>query len=162
MADSKYVSGVEALKRRISTIREKLQLPALIEPIGELLLKRTLTRFDREEDPSGNPWVPLQPSTIKRRMREGTGTKKLNATGAMRASIQVIRGGIVGAIFTNTGAGLRIGITDPRQALKGRVHNQGSKNVPQRRFLGVGPLDVRAVSGLMQRRAKKLDLIERN
>lgn len=159
--DTKYVSGVAALKRRIATIRETLQLPPMMDAIGDLMVKRTLTRFDAEVDASGRDWAPLSVSTLRKRARAGTGKKKLNETGAMRAAIKLIRGSAAGAVYTNTGAGFRIGISDPAQTLKGAVHNKGTDTVPQRRFLGVGSLDVKAVASLMHRRAKKLNLIER-
>jgi len=60
-------------------------------------------------------------------------------------------------MFTNTGAGIRIGITDPDIATYGVVQNRGNGRVPARRFLGIGRLDVKAVDSKLRRIAAQLE-----
>lgn len=159
--DTPFVRGYEKLSRRIATIRASLAVPPLTEAIGRLLLKRTLERFDREVDPDGQRWRELEPETLARRGRAngGSGKKILNATGQMRGAIRIIRGAdAVGAVYTNTGARVRIGISDPDQVGKARAHQRGYRHIPVRRFLGIGALDVRAVDGLLRRAAAKAEL----
>lgn len=159
--DSHYVRGAERLSRRIGTIRRNLSLPALMPEIGELLLKRTLSRFDREMNPDNIPWLPLAESTLRRKAAEGYGdAPKLVRTREMREAIQIIRGRADGGVFANTGAGLRIGITDPDIAKYGTIHNNGSPSgrTPQRRFLGIGRLDVKAVDSLLRRKARQSEI----
>lgn len=157
MADTEFVRGAERLGRRIATIRENLRLPVMTQEIGELLLRRTHERFDREVDPDGRPWVPLAPSTIEIKRRLGYGNKgKLKRTEALRRSIRIIRGGL-GTTFTNTGAGVRIGIESPKIAEYGKAQNQGTDRIPARRFLGIGRLDVKAVDSLLRRKAKEIE-----
>lgn len=159
VADTRFVSGAEKLGRRIATIRANLNLPNMVDEIGTLLLKRTLTRFDAEVDPDGNPWAPLKQTTILRRRSMGLGpTPKLVRTRDLRSAIKLIKGGIQGAIFSNTGAGVRIGIDDPEIAKYGRVQNYGDGRVIARRFLGIGRLDVKAVDSLLRRKAVQLGL----
>lgn len=160
VADTRYVSGAEKLGRRIATIRTRLNLPAMVDEIGNLLLKRTLSRFDAEVTPDYLPWAPLKQTTILRRKSEGYGpTPKLVRTKTMRDSIKLIKGGITGAVFTNTGAGVRIGIDDEEIAKYGRVQNQGQPGrIVARRFLGIGRLDVKAVDSLLRRKAVQLGL----
>lgn len=160
MADTKFVSGVAKLQRRIATIRATLSLPVMTEEIGQLLLRRTLARFDAEVDPDNKPWKPLSSETLRRRNRAGgkPGAPILVQTQKMRNSIRLIRGSASGAVFTNTGAGVRIGITDPEQVDKARAHNYGTGNIPVRRLLGVAALDVKSVDSLLRRRAVKLGI----
>lgn len=157
MADTEFVRGAERLGQRIATIRSTLALPALTKETGDLLLKRTLQRFDREVDPDERPWAPLKPSTIEIKRRLGYGHKgKLKRTDAMRNAIRIIRGGL-GTTFTNTGAGVRIGIESPKIAEYAKAQNQGTDRIVARRFLGVGRLDVKAVDSLLRRKAKEIE-----
>lgn len=161
VSDTRYVRGAERLGRRIATIRGNLNLPAMVDEIGNLLLKRTMNRFDREVDPDGIPWLPLKETTILRRRQMGLGPHpKLVRTSDMRGAIKLIKGGIQGAVFANTGAGVRIGIDDEEIAKYGRVQNRGSEDgrIPARRFLGIGRLDVKAVDSLLRRKADQLGL----
>jgi phage gpG-like protein len=155
MADPKNVRGVEKLKKRIATIRRSLDVPEMTSEIGVLLTRRTMDRFDREVDPNERPWPELAEVTLAARRRGGKGTKKLVRTGRLRRSIRPIRGGI-GTVFGNTGAGFRIGIEDKEVAKYAGPLNRGNpaKKLPARRFLGIGPLDIRAVDSLMRRRAE--------
>jgi hypothetical protein len=159
--DTHYVRGAQRLGRRINTIRTNLNLPALHNEVGELLLRRFLVRFDRQVSPDDVPWLPLADSTVLRRKRLGLGpTPKLVRTRDMRDAIKVIHGRADGGVFANTGAGLRIGIDDEDIAKYGKVHNNGSGGgrTPQRRFLGIGRLDVKAVDSLLRRKARKLEI----
>lgn len=158
VSDTRVVRGAEKLSKRISTIRSKLALPPLTSEIGDLLLKRTMIRFKQEVSPEGTPWAPLAEATIARRRREGYGPgPKLVRTGALKGAIQIIRGRADGGIFFNTGAGLRIGITDPEIAEYGNVQNRGDGRIPARRFLGISALDIRAVDSLLRRKAAQLE-----
>lgn len=156
MADTPYVKGADKLAARIATIRRNLNVPVMTSEIGELLLKRTKDRFDKEVDPDSKPWKPLAPSTIERKRRGGYGdAKKLVRKGDLRNAIQIIRGG-AGTTFTNTGAGVRIGVDDPTQVSKASAQNKGTARIPARRFLGIGALDVKAVDSYLRRRAANL------
>lgn len=155
--DTKFVRGADKLKVRLATIRSKLFLPAFTEEIKDLLVGRTQRRFDREVDPNEKPWDKLAPSTIATKRRLGYGDKKiLVRTGNLRGSIKAIRGGL-GTIFTNTGAGFRIGIDDPEIVKYARVHNRGGGKIPMRKFLGIGALDIKSVDSLLRRKAKQLE-----
>ena len=122
-----------------------------------MLLRRTLERFDREVDPDGTPWKPLAPATVIIKRRLGFGHKgKLKRTEALRRSIRVIRGGL-GTVYTNTGAGFRIGVDDPKVVEYARVQNSGADRIPARRFLGIGRLDVKAVDSLLRRKAQQIE-----
>lgn len=162
--DTKFVQGADRLAQRIRTIRERLFLPPLVEEIGSLLWKRTLVRFDREVDPDERPWPELSEATKKRQDSESGRKKKLVQTRALRESIRIIKGG-AGSIFTNTGAGVRIGIDGAelnnrgvRVAEYGRVHQRGygPHNIPARRFLGIGRLDVKAVDSFLRRKGQQV------
>lgn len=161
--DTKFVQGADKLARRIRTIRERLDLPPMVEEISTLLWKRTLIRFDQEVDPDGQDWPDLAPSTEERKARAGQGgRKKLVQSGMLRASIQVIKGG-AGSTFINTGAGFRIGVDGNAKGERGPVavyagvQNRGDRahNLPARRFLGIGRLDVKAVDSFLRRKGQQ-------
>ena len=153
LVPDRFVYGARRLQVRIATIRAALVLPALSQELGKLLVRRTLERFDREVDPGERPWKALKTDTLKRRSGSGS-TKILNRTGALRGAIRLIRGG-QDSIYTNTGAGVRIGVDDPRQLTKARTHQRGypKGNIPARRFLGIGKNDVKSVDSFLRRRA---------
>lgn len=148
--DTKYVRGVNKLSQRIKTIRAKLNLPPMIEELGELVLRRTLDSFDKAQDPNGNPWPELKPATALRRR-----TGPLNVDGRLRAAIQLIKGSNTGGFATNTGVGIRIGVSDPSQVEKARYQNYGTKTIPARRFLGIGESDVKSVDAFLRRKGKE-------
>jgi hypothetical protein len=155
--DTRQVSGAQRLGQRIATIRARLNLPVLSNEIGELLLNRTLRRFDAGLDPDGRVWEPLADNTLasKRRMgfeRQGI----LKRTLKLRNAIQLIRGDITGAMFFNTGAGVRLGVLDEEQVIKARVHQRGNKHIPQRRIFGIGPLDIKSVDSFLRRRGQQV------
>lgn len=157
--DTRFVRGADRLRRRIASIRRSIDLPDMTEQIGELIYLRTMRRFDQEVDPDGKPWPKLKAETEKRKIRQGLGSRKmLVASGQLRDSIKLIRGG-VGSTFFNTGVGLRIGVQDPEVAKYARVHQQGLGEIPARRFLGIGRLDIKAVDSLLRRKARQLERV---
>lgn len=157
MADTPQVKGVDKLKRRIATIRDRLQIGPMVDEIADLLEARTKRRFDREVDPDENPWKDLAPATKRRKEQLGFGSKgKLKRTERLRNSIKRIRQS-AGSVYTNTGAQVRIGINDPAVVPYARAQNDGTNKIPARRFLGIGNLDVKAVDGFMRRKAKQLE-----
>jgi phage gpG-like protein len=155
MADPKNVRGVEKLKRRIATIRSRLDLPEMTAEIGVLITRRTLERFEREVDPNEKRWADLSPNTLAKRRSSGYGNKKkLQRTGTLKGAIRPIRGGF-GTVFGNTGAGVRIGIEDEETAKYAGPLNRGvPRKIPARRFLGIGPRDIASVDAMLRRRGE--------
>ena len=155
--DTRFVRGADRLQRRIAAIRRSINLPEMTNEIGTLIYARTMRRFDREVDPDEKPWPELKEDTRKRKIREGLGVRKmLVASGDLRRSIKLIRGGL-GTTFFNTGAGVRIGVEDKKVAQYARVHQQGLGEIPARRFLGIGRLDIKAVDSLLRRKARQIE-----
>ena len=155
MATNKFVRGDTKIAAKVRNIKTVLAVAVLQEELGQLLLRRTLDRFDREVDPDNKPWVPLAESTLQRRRRDaaGKGSKILHKTLALRNSIQRIRGSASGLVAANTGAGFRIGVNDPSQTGKAAAHQYGTASIPVRKFLGIGKLDVRSVDNFLRRRS---------
>lgn len=154
---TKKVTGERALLQRIATIQAGVGPLVARERLGAFLVRRMQDRFDREVDPDGNRWKARAPSTRG-------GHKLLNRTGKLRGALGVLEG-VGGGFGSATGAGFRIGIRSQKvkdgnrtvdTAVYGKAHHQGNKHVPQRRILGIGALDVKAVDSLMRRELKKL------
>lgn len=108
------------------------QLAPLMKQIAGDLEDVTESAFEKEEDPvTGRKWEALKAPTIQsRRRRNKWPGKKLQVTGRLAASIT--------SRFTQTKA--RIG-TNLKYA---GTHQQGirGRNIPQRRFIGLGPADL--------------------
>lgn len=156
--DTPFVRGAEKIARRIATIRANYGVAAFTDEIGDLILRRTLQRFDDEVDPDGKPWLPLSPATLRRKRALGYANRgKLKRTLALRNSIRRIRGS-AGSVYTNTGASVRIGVEDPKVREYGRIQNYGDgKRIPARRFLGIGASDLKAVDAFLRRKAKQIE-----
>lgn len=162
MEDTRYVGGVQKLGRRIATIRAAFSLPVLTDQIQDLLVRRVKDRFEKERDPDGQPWAPLEEPTLARRRRAGgrSGQKILTQSRELRDSIRAIRTVMGDSFATNTGAGFRIGVVgDAHLLAKARAHNYGvpSRKLKQRRIFGIGAADVKAVDGLLRRIADKME-----
>ena len=156
--DNDSIRGADRLIKRLDTLRQQYDISDMMEGVAQLMLRRTQQRFDRQVDPEGNPWAPLAPSTLVRRRKGYAGKPPLVRTGALRGAIAIIKGG-TGSVFTNTGAGFRIGVQNPDIAAYAAVQSRGSRHVPARPFLGVSDLDVRAVDGFIRRRVIQAEAI---
>ena len=154
VTDTKVVTGAPRLAKRIATIRAGLGVAMFKEELAQLLLRRTLDRFDKEVDPDNQAWKPLKNKTKADKRRLGYGGI-LKRTLLLRNSISIIRGNAEGTMYTNTGAGIRIGVRGPA-ADYGRYHQHGTPKMVQRRFLGVGELDIKSVDSFLRRRADKV------
>lgn len=154
--DNDSIRGADRLVTRLRTLREQYDISDMMDGVAKLLLERTLDRFDRQVAPDGEPWADLLPTTLARRRKDYSGKPPLVRTGKLRASIGAIKGGS-GSVFTNTGAGVRIGIQNPEIAAYAGVQTRGNRHVTARPFLGVSDLDVRAVDGFLRRRIAKAE-----
>jgi hypothetical protein len=123
--------------------------------LEKLLLKRVKARFNRGVDADGVKWPPLEPAT-KRRKSSSKHQNPLKRTGTLYDAIKVIQGTHAGLFASATGAGFRIGVSDPEAAEYGRLMNNGfyhvraKRMIQPRRFLGVGELDRKAVDSALR------------
>lgn len=156
------VVGQRAVLLRLQKIRNNFSTIVRDVQLDQWLKRRTLARFDKGVSPDGSPWKKPEASTLRRRKYAGAGTKPLVRTGALRKAIDIIAGSREGLFTINTGLGFRIGINDPDISDYGRAHNEGlyspmiNKKLPQRRFIGIGPSDVRAAHDLLRRKAAEI------
>ena len=155
------INGHKKLVQRLARVRSVLPTAVAGSGVQELLLKRVLSRYDREVTPDGLPWPPLAASTIRTKKTKGYPTDKmLVASGTLRKSIGVIGGSTLGLTVVNTGLGFRIGVrpeTNPEGRLApvyGKLINKGLGTV-RRRFLGVNSADVKSVQEYARRQIKK-------
>lgn len=157
MNDTPQVKGVGSLSSRIKRLREGAVGIVNDVQIAQLLESRIRARFAQGVAPDGTPWPGLMETTIARKGRKGSRNKDklLQDTGRLFASLKIIQGGNVGLLAGATGAGVRIGISDPIAAEYGRLHNYGLGQ-EKRRFIGLSTLDVVAVSGYLRRRLKSI------
>lgn len=147
--DTKFVKGADKLAARMRKLSKSIRATVTDGRIPALLLRRTKKRFDKQLDPDEKKWAPLSPATLERRRRGGNLRRKiLHETLTLKQSIAIIK---KSALFANTGASARIGVNDPVAAAYGRFHQTGEGDLIQRRFLGIGKSDVKAVDLLLEK-----------
>ena len=161
--DTRFVRGADKLKQRIDTIKAGVPfaLNAAMDDVGKLLLKRIKDRYIRQVNPDGIAWKSLAQSTLERKKYPPTKTQFrttiLKSTELLFDSIKIIETDKERFFASATGAGVRIGVVDEKAAAYGRLHQNGIKNrLPQRRFLGISQLDIKATDSLLRRRISKL------
>ena len=161
--DNRFVHGIDKLKRRIDTIKAGVPfaLNAAMDDVGKLLLKRIKDRYIRQVNPDGIAWESLAQSTLKRKKYPPTKTEFrttiLKSTELLFNSIDLVKTDKERFFASATGAGVRIGVVNEKAAAYGRLHQNGIKNrLPQRRFLGISQLDIKATDSLLRRRIDKL------
>ncbi len=151
------VLGRAALIARMRRISANMPDIVSGEQVQNLMLRRTLDRFDSGVSPENTPWPPLEKSTIERKERGGYPypKKPLHRTSLLRDSIAIIHGLTTGLLVSNTGLGFRIGVDNAEASEYGRLHNRGEGGQKLRKFLGVGYLDTESVRALVARNLKK-------
>lgn len=174
MARKKFVDikvrGTSKVKRHLDTAIAATSYVLHQKRLEKLLLERTQGRFQKagdsdkiaQRDPSGRPWKALSPETL--RHPRASNERKLYRDAHLLNSIAVIRSNMRSSVLQSpTGGGFRIGIRPGSPAEEyARVHQFGASNtgrsrttrVPQRRFLGIGKLDVIAVDRFINRAFK--------
>ena len=160
------VRGDRRLKQKIGAVPKELMGTATVRYIENLLLERTQDRFKTKTDPDGAPWAPWAPSTPKRRAKKlESGEVTPSAFGIAHGGILVLSGSLAESIeikrtqadrgfAVGTGGGFRIGSSHPLA----RIHQQGTRHIPARPFLGVGTADSILVERHLQRAARRAGL----
>lgn len=161
MADTRTVTGATAAIQKLHRLRDEVLELAVDQDVRQLLLLRVRGRFEMGVDPQGNPWASLLEKTIEKKRRKGYPypEKPLQASLRLKNAIAIISGSNQGLFAGATGAGFRIGIEDPIAAQYGRIQNYGTSVLPARKFIGLGPLDTRAVQALLNRRLKSISKV---
>lgn len=132
--------GIESVQKDIKSLKEKPEAVKVWSTVSMILKAETLRSFQNECGPDGRAWKPLSARTILARRkgkRKSLGTKILQDTGRLRASISV-----------NHGAGwAEIGTTIKYAP----VHQYGSKkrNIPARPFIGLSQTMVERIQATM-------------
>lgn len=118
-----HVKVVEDGRKTLTEMEQRLDLDDAWPKIGEEALRETREAFESEVDPDGVPW-PALTAEYARRKRGGRGILRL--TGHLFGSLdwQLDNDGV--AIGPLRG-------TPPYAA----VHNSGSRNTPQREYIGL-------------------------
>lgn len=154
---AEQVIGTQKAIQRIRSLRAAVIGVVTSTEVENFLLARVLARFDAGEDPANKPWPGLAETTILSKKAKGypKPEQPLYARGDLRRAIGIIRGASTGLLSSATGAGFRIGVRTRREAEYGRLHNLGYGQ-EKRQFIGVGPLDARALSGFFNRKLKSI------
>jgi phage virion morphogenesis protein len=129
-------SGLKDILRKLRAATDRTEI---LDEAGAVLLNRIRTRFFREQDPDEVSWIPSKPA-IKRRSGGGSGT--LFDTGTLFRSIQL----------AGTGPNERKISTD---VFYGLFHQEGTKFMPQREFLGFNEGDAELVNQLIIKRIQE-------
>lgn len=154
---SSKVLGTAQVVRSIADVRRAAVGILGDAELAALINKRVKARFMQGVSPDGTPWPGLDTKTVERKTRAGVKkpTQLLYATGRLYNSIKIIQGSNAGLLTTNTGIGVRVGVSDPFAAMYGRFHNYGIGQ-EERQFIGLGRLDLVAVKGMLARKLKSI------
>lgn len=145
------------VRERISSLIHRMENPQpFLQSVGLGLVESTKRRFDQGVAPDGSPWMPLMPSTIRKRIKNGkTPIKILVETKALEASIiSQVEGDVVKVGVNNVGeqsayaAIHQFGGTINRPARTGRAFGRENVSIPAytitmpaRPYLGVSADD---------------------
>jgi len=122
--DPKGLERVQGMLRRLQAGFS--DLTPVMREIAEELLANWQLKWREEEDPYGEPWKPLKPSTLKRR-RKGKGSGPV---------AQILRDtGIMQDSFTPKADKESARIGTYEDGFYARFHQFGTKYIPIRRLL---------------------------
>lgn len=133
--------SLPALQQQFDRLRARLggDLTPLMSAIGGVLESSTRERFESKRDPQGISWEQLKPQT-----RDAKRTDK----GRLRGGILVDRGGLRKSItYHATSQSVAVG-TDRHY---GRYHQEGTRHMPARPFLGLSVEDEGNILQLVQK-----------
>lgn len=152
------IVGTNELVQRLKKVNAAALGIVTEQQLQDLLVRRTLGRFDAGVAPDGSPWAGLMVSTLARKRRGGSPRPEavLQDTRRLRNSIGVVAGANTNLLASATGLGFRIGVRDRYAAQYGRLHNYGLGGNEKRQFLGISANDVRAVRDYISRRLKSI------
>ena len=134
------VRGFERLDILFDRIEEAVDPELVLDEAGAILLNRIRSRFLKQVDPDGRPWIQSR-AAIRRREktgREGT----LFDKGNLFRSIQLAnRGPLTRGVFTDIPYG--------------RKHQEGLDGMDKRVFLGFGGTDSTIIEKLLVNRLNR-------
>lgn len=117
-------SEIEALRQRLAGLT-RLDMRTMLRRSGKDIAARTKERLERDKySPDGVPWDPWSASYAA----SGRGKSLLDRTGAMKRSIRPY----------NTRKTLAVEAFSPYA----KYHQSGTKKMPARPFLGIGPEEI--------------------
>lgn len=154
------VTGATKVVNRLHTIRAAAAVALTGNGLQRLLLDRTKARFLRQVDPNNEKWKPLSPVTADDKASRGKRPEILQRSGVLYESLAIVKRNQTN-LASPTGAGFSIGVISSSRgeygkdpSIYGRRHQFG-EGVKQRRFLGMGAADIKAVDGLLRREIVK-------
>jgi phage virion morphogenesis protein len=113
-------SAVRAADNLVARLQN---LNAPLAETGALLERKAKQRFTKQQDPSGKPWAPLQPATVREKKRLGKSSSILSRDKILAASIA----------FNVSGSEVRV----KPSVEYGIFHQTGTrKGLPARPFMG--------------------------
>lgn len=116
-------TGFDNMRRKLDKAASDAKKPARFSDyLSARAYKEVIAHFQKEEGPD-RKWDSLKPTTIARRRLGGGGAKILRDTGRLYSSISYRGEESKAVVFTNV--------------QYAPTHQDGSKNVPQRKFLWV-------------------------
>ena len=139
---------LEKITSRLDELAQKgANMSKMMSAISQTMRTRTiLDNFDKESDPSGKRWEPLQESTIKRRRNKSKNIKILTDTSMLRNSIKSSSSNIEASISTNTKYAMthQFGLKSINK--KGKSINV---NIPARPFFGFSRNMIESIMNLV-------------
>jgi phage gpG-like protein len=141
---------ISQLQEVLQTVQDALNVEEVLDMAASIILNNTRARYLQEKNPEGKAWPPSK-AAIKRRRGGGTGT--LFDTGTLWRSIQLVDEGSDGERVITAGA------WNDKGTEYGHFHQEGTKFLPVREFMGVVESDIELFEArVMQKVAAALGL----
>ena len=151
------LEGFGALRRKLAKL-SNVDLGKALDAVGATVVDQTVERFEREQDPEGQPWRPLQAQTVVRKL--GGSRKAYKKRGGLTArsrrhlgAIKILQddgmhGGLLGSIHHEVGHGQVIVGSNKEYAA---IHQfggaeAGKPEIPARPYLGLSPENIAEVT----------------
>lgn len=151
MTDTVNIIGMRDVLRRFSLLRHEIASPAIMEELGLFFIAKIEIRTAEGKDVDGSAFEPYSESYRLYREAAGHSGSKVNLffTGSLMSSLtyEVKGNDTVRLFFQNT--------ADPsgtRNPAKAFYINEGTENMPQRRFFAISD----------QERLEAIQIIERH
>lgn len=133
------VRGIPAIISKLNRLDEAVSVTGILDIAGAIMLNRIRTRFLRQEDTFGTPWIESR--AAKRRKASGRGGGTLFDTGRLFHSISLIRSAPNERRIT----------TDVEYAAK---HQFGLEGQVKREFLGISGEDALVILSAINTRLR--------
>lgn len=136
------VASIEIFSTQIDKVLSKgfkgFNIYTSLNEVGKYQVKSTQNNFTKQSDPSGKPWKPLSPLTIK---KKGFSTILIDKDKMRKANYYKVTG-------TNS-------VEIANRQFYSDYHQRGTKKMAKREFIGISLKDAKEITKIFDKNLKK-------